>query len=76
LEWKFESQRKAIAPVSYVDNKISFLGSQTLVVEGGGKAYADGHWYKKVNVEAGESYLFRAYYKTSNIEECVHAYQL
>src|SRR5205809_78509 len=53
-DWKFESQREAIAPVSYIDSKTSFRGSQTLALKGGGKGYADGHWYKQVNVEPGE----------------------
>jgi hypothetical protein len=68
-EWKFESQREAIAPVSYVDNKISFRGNQTLTLKGGGKDYADGHWYKQVNVEPGKYFKFRAYFKTSGVDE-------
>jgi len=68
-EWKFESQREAIAPVWYIDNKISFTGNQTLALKGGGKEYADGHWYKKMNVEPGEYYQFRAYFKASQVEE-------
>jgi hypothetical protein len=53
-EWKFESQREAIAPVSFIDSKTPFRGVQTLALKGGGKNYADGHWYKKVNVEPGD----------------------
>ena len=67
--WKFESQREAIAPIWYVDNKVPFKGNQTLTLKGGGKEYADGHWYKKMTVEPGEYFQFRGYFKASNIEE-------
>jgi predicted amidohydrolase len=68
-EWKFESQREAIAPVSYVDNNTAFRGIQTLALKGGGKNYADGHWYKEVNVEPGEYLKFQAYFKASEVDE-------
>jgi predicted amidohydrolase len=68
-EWKFESQREAISPVSYVDSKIRFEGNQTLGLKGGGKEYVDGHWYKSVSVEPNEYFQFRAYYKTSKVDE-------
>src|SRR5436190_11472575 len=68
-EWKFESQREAIAPVSYIDSKTPFRGNQTLALKGGGKEYADGHWYKKVSVEPGEYFKFKAYFSASNVEE-------
>jgi predicted amidohydrolase len=68
-EWKFESQREAIAPVWYIDSKTSFRGNQTLALNGGGKQYADGHWYNKVNVEPGDYFKFQAYFKASKVEE-------
>ena len=68
-EWKFESQRQAISPVWYIDGKTSFKGNQTLALKGGGKEYADGHWYNKVNVEPGEYFQFRAYFTASKVEE-------
>ncbi|MEP6596393.1 MAG: hypothetical protein ABJA71_10635, partial [Ginsengibacter sp.] len=68
-EWKFESQREAIAPVSFIDSKTSFRGNQTLALKGGGKDYADGHWYKQVNVEPGKYFQFRAYFKASGVDE-------
>src|ERR1700730_3040883 len=68
-EWKFESQREAIAPVWYIDSKTSYKGNQTLALKGGGKAYADGHWYNKVNVEPGEYFQFLAYFTTAKVEE-------
>ena len=68
-EWKFESQRKAIAPVYYIDNNTLFSGSQTLALKGAGKEYADGHWYKEVNVEPGEYFQFKAYFSDSAVEE-------
>lgn len=68
-EWKFESQRDAIAPVRYIDNKTLFKGVQTLVLKGGGKAFANGHWYKIVDVEPGQYFQFRGYYKASKVDE-------
>ncbi len=68
-EWKFESQRKAIAPVWYIDSNTTFGKNQTLALKGGGKKYADGHWYKTVNVEPGEYFQFRACFAASKVEE-------
>lgn len=68
-EWKFESQRKVIAPVFYLDRYTLYRGKQTLVLSGGGKEYADGHWYKKDNVEAGKYFQFRTYFKASKVDE-------
>jgi predicted amidohydrolase len=68
-EWKFETQRKAIAPVYYVDNKTTYMGKETLALDGGGKDYADGHWYTTANVEPGAHFLFRAHYKATKVEE-------
>jgi len=68
-EWKFESQRNEIAPVSYIDDKTIFHGKPTLALSGGGKEYADGHWYTVVDVKPGEYFQFRAYFTTSNVEE-------
>ena len=52
-EWKFECQCNEIAPVSYIDEKITYDGKPTLVSTGGGKEYADGHWYCVMDVEPG-----------------------
>jgi predicted amidohydrolase len=68
-DWKFESQREAIAPVYYIDSKALFNGNQTLSLKGAGKEYADGHWYKKVNVEPEEYFKFKAYFSDSAVEE-------
>ncbi len=68
-EWRFESQRDAIAPVRYVDSKTFFNGAQTLVLKGGGKAFSDGHWYKTVDVEPGQYFKFLGYYKSFRIDE-------
>ena len=68
-EWKFESQREAISPVWYIDGKTSFKGNQTLTLKGGGKEYADGHWYKKVSVEPGKYFQFKAYFSDSSVDE-------
>ncbi len=68
-EWKFESQREAIAPDWYIDSNTTFGKNQTLALKGAGKEYADGHWYKEVNVEPGEYFQFRAYFTASKVEE-------
>lgn len=68
-EWKFESQRKEIAPVHYVDAKTTLNGKPTLTLEGGGKAYCDGHWYTEARVEPGEQVQFNARFITSKVDE-------
>ncbi len=68
-EWKFESQRSEIAPVSSIDDKTTFHGKSTLVLSGGGKEYADGHWYTMMDVKPGDYFQFRAYFIASNVEE-------
>src|SRR6476660_3198288 len=68
-EWKFECQRAAISPFYYIDTKTLFNGNQTLALKGAGKEYADGHWYKKVNVEPGKYFQFKAYFSDSAVEE-------
>jgi predicted amidohydrolase len=67
--WKFESQRSEIAPVSSIDDKITYQGNPTLVLSGGGKDYADGHWYTLMDVKPGEYFQFRAYFMASHVEE-------
>ena len=59
-EWKFESQRKEIAPVWYVDSMITHEGKPTLALTGGGKEYSNGHWYSIVNVEPAKYFQFQA----------------
>jgi len=68
-EWKFESQRSEIAPVSSIDDKTTFRGKSTLVLSGGGKEYADGHWYTIMDVKPGDYFQFRAYFIAANVEE-------
>ena len=68
-EWKFESQRKAIEPVAYIDSVTLFNNEKTLAVKGAGKTYADGHWYKEINVEPGKYFQFRAYFTTAAVDE-------
>lgn len=68
-EWKFEAQRKEIAPVYSVDRKNTFRGEPTLTLSGGGKDYADGHWYKYVNVEAGAYFEFKGFYLADKVED-------
>jgi predicted amidohydrolase len=67
--WKFESQRKEIAPVWYVDSMITYEGKPTLALTGGGKEYSDGHWYTIVSTEPGEYFQFQANFISSNVEE-------
>jgi hypothetical protein len=68
-EWKFESQRAAIAPVSYIDSKTTFDGKATLTLKGGGKDYAAGNWYKVVDVQPETYYQFRTYFKSFQVDE-------
>lgn len=68
-DWKFEFQRKEIAPLSAIDSKNTFAGKPTLVIEGGGKAHADGHWHKTVGVEGGAFFQFKCAFQTINVDE-------
>ena len=68
-EWKFESQRKEIAPEWRVDSNITYKGQPTLVIMGAGKDYANGHWYSTTNVEPGEYFQFESNFITSDVEE-------
>ena len=67
--WKFESQRKEIAPVRFIDSTITYDGKPTLAAGGGGKEYSNGHWYTIVNVEPGEFFHFRSNFIASNVEQ-------
>ncbi len=67
--WKFESQRKQIEPGYSIDTKNTFNGKPTLILNGGGKEHADGHWYKVVSVTPGEYFQFRSYYQSTNVDE-------
>jgi len=68
-EWKFESQRKAIEPVAYIDSTTLFNNEKTLAIKGAGKDYADGHWYNEVSVEPGKYFQFRSYFTTTSVDE-------
>jgi predicted amidohydrolase len=68
-EWKFESQRKEIAPEWHVDSNITYKGQPTLLIMGGGKDYANGHWYSVTRVEPGEYFQFESNFITSKVEE-------
>jgi predicted amidohydrolase len=68
-DWKFESQRQEIAPIYAVDNQVSYQGKPTLTLRGGGKAHADGHWYKIISVEPGDYFQFRSFFKTTFVDE-------
>jgi predicted amidohydrolase len=67
--WQFESQREGISPVWRTDNEITFDMMPTLVLAGGGKAYADGHWFKTIEVNSGEFYQFQVYFMADNVDE-------
>jgi len=68
-EWKFQSQRKEIAPVGFIDSAVTYEGKPTLVLAGGGKEYSNGYWYTIVNTEPGEYFQFQSNFITTNIEE-------
>ena len=59
MGWAFESQRDEIAPDHFIDENILFENSPTLAMEGDGKSYANGQWFKDVDVEQGKYYQFR-----------------
>ena len=68
-DWKSESQRKEIAPLFSIDKQTNYNGNPTLVIAGGGKDYADGHWYKTVDVEPGKYFSFQAYFLPTKVDE-------
>jgi predicted amidohydrolase len=68
-DWRFESQRPAISPVSYLDKQETFEGRPSLAVKGNGKEHAAGYWYKVVDAVAGTHYQFRTYFKSSLVDE-------
>jgi predicted amidohydrolase len=68
-EWRFESQRKEIAPQGYIDSNKTYKGQPTLAIAGAGKDYANGHWYSITNVEPGEYFQFESNFIMSNVEE-------
>ena len=44
--WNFKSQRVEIAPEHYIVEGILFENSPTLALEGDGKFYSNGAWFK------------------------------
>lgn len=68
-EWKVESQRPEIEPVSKIDDQVRFKGQPTMALSGGGKAYAAGYWYKIVTAEPGEHYHFQTHFQSQGIDE-------
>src|SRR5205809_1249477 len=68
-EWKFESQRKEIAPKWYIDSNTTYKGQPTLAIAGAGKEYANGHWYRMMNVVPGEYFQFQSNFIVSDVEE-------
>lgn len=68
-EWSFESQRPSIAPMSAIDNKVTFEGKPTLKLAGGRKDHAAGYWYKMVSATPGTYYRFRTHYKSDAVDE-------
>jgi predicted amidohydrolase len=68
-KWKFESQRKEIAPECYIDSSTTYKGQPTLAIAGAGKDYANGHWYSIINVKPGEYFQFESNFMASNVQE-------
>jgi len=68
-EWNFESQRKEIAPKWYIDSSTTYKGQPTLAIAGAGKEYANGHWYRTMNVGPGEYLEFQSNFIASNVED-------
>ena len=68
-DWRFESQRREIAPAHRVDAEVRDDGRPTLTLAGGGKGYADGRWTRSVAVEGGSHYRFLTRFRTQSVEE-------
>src|SRR4051812_11579197 len=68
-DWKMESARKEMTPVGYIDKKTTFKSMPTAVLSGGGKQYADGHWYNSVSVEPGKYFAFETFFLASKVDE-------
>lgn len=68
-DWKFESQRKEIAPKAFVDSSVTYEGKPTLAIAGDGKEYANGHWYSITTVEPGAYFQFQSLFIASDVEE-------
>lgn len=67
--WTFESQRKELEPVFYIDSSITYNGTPTFVLKGGGKEFANGCWNTVIEVESLSWYEFKAYFMAENVEE-------
>jgi predicted amidohydrolase len=68
-DWKVESPRPAIAPVSFVDKQMLFEGKPALTLKGGGKEHVAGYWYKMVKVEPGHYYQFQTHFQSSLVND-------
>ena len=67
--WDFACQREEIAPLHFLDSNNLYNNEATLVLQGGGKDYANGMWTKTVPVEAGAHYEFRTFFLTKDVNE-------
>lgn len=67
--WIFESQRPGIAPAWALDTRVTFEGNPTYSLQGAGKDYSAGYWYKIVSASPGSYYHFRTHFKASNVDE-------
>lgn len=67
--WQFECQRSEIAPQYKIDNHLLFEKLPTLMLGGGSKSYANGHWYKIIDVDPGEFREFKTFFKYNNVGE-------
>lgn len=68
-KWSFFSQRPALLPKYYFNEKLQFKGSPTLTTEGAGNEIANGCWYTALEVEPMSWYEFKAYFLAEDIDE-------
>lgn len=68
-DWKTESQRDELSPVTFVDAAVTYEGKPTLALKGGGKDHAAGSWYKVVAVQPGTWYNFKTWFKSAGVDE-------
>ncbi len=65
-EWHFESGRPELAPEHSINNELLFRQKPTLTLSGGGKKHANGLWTKSKDIDPGEYYHIKVFFKADN----------
>lgn len=66
--WTQEAARDETRPAFVFDAKGGASGAGALITTTDGREGLDGRWVKKVAVEGGKTYAFRALYRAENVE--------